>query len=116
MNHPRCEDFHFARIFRGDLLPTAIARHEHYLMARLGLKPGMRVLNVGCGTGSAAFELANFANVNVVGVDNEYHKVRNQNFQGVERQDPYCCRRSSVLSRLLDSQTCLTVYRSYMVR
>lgn len=34
------------------------------------LRPGMRVLDVGCGVGGPAIEIARFADVNVVGVNN----------------------------------------------
>ena len=36
----------------------------------------MRVLEVGCGVGTNAFELANFADVFVVGIDSDRSKVR----------------------------------------
>lgn len=67
--------FHFARHFRGDSLSVSLARHEHYLFANLDLKPGNRILNIGCGTGSVTLELAHFANVFVVGVDPDTSKV-----------------------------------------
>lgn len=34
------------------------------------LRPGMRVLDVGCGVGGPAREIARFADVNIVGVNN----------------------------------------------
>ncbi|KAI0318177.1 S-adenosyl-L-methionine-dependent methyltransferase [Amylostereum chailletii] len=71
--HP--PDFHFARVFRGDRHATALARHQHYLFARLRLKTGMRVLHVGCGSGAAAIELASFENVYVFGVDTDMSKI-----------------------------------------
>ncbi len=69
------DDFHFYRAFRGDQSGVSRQRHKHYLFSRLRLKPGMRVLDVGCGTGSAALELAQFANVHVCGVDTDPQKV-----------------------------------------
>lgn len=35
----------------------------------------MRLLELGCGTGGAALELANFANVSILGVDNDPNNV-----------------------------------------
>ncbi|KZV65867.1 S-adenosyl-L-methionine-dependent methyltransferase [Peniophora sp. CONT] len=69
-------DFHFCRVSRGDTLHNALTRHEHYLFSRLRLKAGMRVLQVGSGRGSVAVELANFYNVEVVGVDVDYDQIQ----------------------------------------
>ena len=38
------ESFHFARRFKGESFTESIARSEHFLALRLGLKPGMKVL------------------------------------------------------------------------
>jgi sterol 24-C-methyltransferase len=46
--------FHFAPRFEGESFEIAIQRHEHQLALRLDLQAGMRVLDVGCGVGSAA--------------------------------------------------------------
>ena len=73
-------NFHFSRVFKGDTVAVARVRHEHYLFSRLKLRtrPGvqLRVLEIGCGIGSAAFELAEYANVMVVGIDEDVQKVR----------------------------------------
>ncbi|EAU83718.1 sterol 24-C-methyltransferase [Coprinopsis cinerea okayama7 len=68
-------DFHFSRVYRGDSFAVSLARHEHYLFMRLELKPGMRALEIGCQSGDAAFELAQFSNVTVVGVDSDPEKI-----------------------------------------
>jgi sterol 24-C-methyltransferase len=39
------------------------------------LKPGMRVLDVGCGVGGPAREIARFAGVKIVGVNNNDFQV-----------------------------------------
>jgi cyclopropane fatty-acyl-phospholipid synthase-like methyltransferase len=46
-----CQSFHFCRFAAKEPFLQAIARHEHYLAARMDLKQGMRVLDVGCGVG-----------------------------------------------------------------
>jgi cyclopropane fatty-acyl-phospholipid synthase-like methyltransferase len=66
---------HFFRLCRGDTIELALARHRQYLWSQLGLKPGMRVLEIGSGYGTAAMELYNFAGVSVVGIDNNSSKV-----------------------------------------
>lgn len=66
---------HFSRIMKGDCATTALSRHEHYLFSRMELAPGMRVLEIGCGVGTAAFELANFADVLIIGFDEDRSKA-----------------------------------------
>jgi len=62
--------FHFSRFYKGEAFAASLARHEHYLSAKMGLQPGMRVLDVGCGVGGPAREIARFSDTNVVGVNN----------------------------------------------
>ena len=57
------------------LLLLKLARHEHYLAAQMGLKPGMRVLDVGCGVGGPAREIARFADVHITGVNNNDFQI-----------------------------------------
>lgn len=65
------ESFHFARYYKGEAFHQALARHEHYLAAQMNLRPGMRVLDVGCGVGGPAREIARFADVEIVGCNNK---------------------------------------------
>ncbi|KDN50860.1 putative delta(24)-sterol c-methyltransferase [Tilletiaria anomala UBC 951] len=69
------QNFHFARYYPGEAFYQAIARHEHYLAHTMGLKRGMRVLDVGCGVGGPAREIARFAGVNIVGINNNEYQV-----------------------------------------
>ena len=68
--------FHFSRFNKGEGFYQSLARHEHYLAAQMQLKPGMRVLDVGCGVGGPAREIAAFADVNIVGVNNNEFQVQ----------------------------------------
>ncbi|KAJ7079360.1 delta-sterol C-methyltransferase [Mycena crocata] len=70
------ESFHFCRFFKGEAFSAALARHEHYLAAQMGLKPGMRVLDVGCGVGGPAREIARFADVEIVGLNNNEFQIQ----------------------------------------
>jgi len=67
--------FHFARYYKGEAFYQAIARHEHYLSAQMGLKPGMKVLDVGCGVGGPAREIARFSGAHITGLNNNQFQV-----------------------------------------
>jgi sterol 24-C-methyltransferase len=41
----------------------------------MGLRPGMRVLDVGCGVGGPARQISMFADVNIVGLNNNEFQV-----------------------------------------
>jgi len=69
------QSFHFSRFYKGEGFHQSLARHEHYLAAQMGLKPGMRVLDVGCGVGGPAREIARFADVNIVGLNNNDFQI-----------------------------------------
>jgi SAM-dependent methyltransferase len=45
----------------------------------MGLKPGMRVLDVGCGVGGPAREIAGFAGVTIVGLNNNDFQIQRAN-------------------------------------
>lgn len=68
-------ELHFCRLFVGDDWDTALARHEHYLCARMCIQSNQLVLVIGCGVGDIPLELARYANVGVVAVDPDIVKV-----------------------------------------
>src|SRR5262249_37227920 len=45
------QSFHFAPRHRHEAFEASLARHEFYLAHMLSLRPGMKVLDVGCGVG-----------------------------------------------------------------
>ncbi|KAI4224887.1 MAG: hypothetical protein L6R36_004339 [Xanthoria steineri] len=49
-------------------IDAAMTRHQHFLAYIMGLKPGMKGLDAGCGTGGPSREIARFAGVNVTGL------------------------------------------------
>lgn len=69
------ESFHFAPRFRGETLRESIVRHEHHLAVRLGLKPGMKVLDIGCGVGGPMREIARVSGANIVGLNNNSYQI-----------------------------------------
>jgi len=67
--------FHFAPRFKNEAVAASIARHEHFLALRLGLKPGMKVLDVGCGVCGPMMEIARFSGATVIGINNNAYQV-----------------------------------------
>jgi sterol 24-C-methyltransferase len=53
----------------------ALARHEHYLAHRINITDSMTVLDVGCGVGKPAREIATFTGCNVVGLNNNAYQI-----------------------------------------
>jgi sterol 24-C-methyltransferase len=74
------DSFHFAHTKVGEAHMDAIYRHEHYLSEHLGLKKGDTAVDVGCGVGGPAREIASFSGADIVGITiNEYQVERAQN-------------------------------------
>jgi sterol 24-C-methyltransferase len=69
------QSFHFSRFYKGEAFAASLARHEHYLAAQMSLRPGMRVLDVGCGIGGPAREIARFSDVKIVGLNNNEFQI-----------------------------------------
>lgn len=59
----------------GESLLQALARHEHYLAYKMGIQEEMTVLDVGCGVGKPAREIATFTGCNVVGLNNNSYQI-----------------------------------------
>ncbi|KMP03222.1 sterol 24-C-methyltransferase (Delta(24)-sterol C-methyltransferase) [Coccidioides immitis H538.4] len=70
------QSFHLCRFAIGEPLQQALARHEHYLAYRINLSPDMHVLDVGCGVGRPAREMATFTGCNVVGLNNNGYQIQ----------------------------------------
>lgn len=67
--------FHFAHRLKHETHNESIRRHEHYLALRLGLKPGDKCLDVGCGIGGPLREIALFSGSHVTGVNNNAYQI-----------------------------------------
>ncbi|KAI5057579.1 hypothetical protein GOP47_0027981 [Adiantum capillus-veneris] len=68
--------FHFASRLYGETFQESIKRHEHYIALHLGLKPGMKVLDVGCGIGGPLREIANFSGASITGLNNNGNQIK----------------------------------------
>ena len=69
------QSFHFCRFSLGEPFYQAIARHEHYLAHSIGIKEGMKVLDVGCGVGGPAREIAKFTGAHITGLNNNDYQI-----------------------------------------
>lgn len=71
------ESFHFAPRYTGESFLASIARHEHFLARKLGLKESDNVLDVGCGIMGPARALSRFSGATITGLNlNEYQLSR----------------------------------------
>ena len=73
---------HMCSFEKGEAFADAIRRHERYVSDRLGLKPGMLVLDVGCGVGGPMREIARYSGARIVGanvVPEQVEKARRYN-------------------------------------
>ena len=69
------QSFHFSRFYKGEAFLASLARHEHYLASQMVLRPGMRVLDVGCGVGGPAREIARFTDAKIIGLNNNDFQI-----------------------------------------
>lgn len=69
------QSFHFCRFAYAEPFHQAIARHEHYLAAKIGIEEGDRVLDVGCGVGGPAREMAKFTGAHITGLNNNDYQI-----------------------------------------
>ncbi len=68
-------NFHFAPRRRGESFKAAQLRHQHFLADKLSMKPGMRILDAGCGVGGPTGNLARHSGASFVGINNNAYQV-----------------------------------------
>jgi sterol 24-C-methyltransferase len=78
------QSFHFAPRHKGESFEASLARHEFYLAHVLGLKPGMKVLDVGCGVGGPMRAIARFSGASITGVNNNDYQIKRGTKQNEE--------------------------------
>ena len=69
------DSFHFAPRKRGESFRESIVRHQVFLAKALGLKPGMRVLDVGCGVGGPLRMIVKASGAFVTGLNNHAYQL-----------------------------------------
>lgn len=82
------QSFHFGRASKGECFTQSIARHEHYIAHMIDIKKDMKVLDVGCGVGGPAREIAKFTGAYITGINlNEYQVERATRYAAKEKLD-----------------------------
>ncbi|CAI5975508.1 unnamed protein product [Closterium sp. NIES-64] len=85
------QSFHFSPALPGKSDREATIAHEEYIATILKLKPGMKVLDAGCGVGGPMRAIAAKSGANVTGVTiNEYQVERAQQHNARRGLDKLC--------------------------
>ncbi|MGM0576136.1 MAG: methyltransferase domain-containing protein [Myxococcota bacterium] len=69
------QSFHFSVRRPGESFKEATAAHERFLVESMGARPGMRIVDVGCGVGGPMRTFARTAGCEVVGVNNNAYQI-----------------------------------------
>lgn len=88
------QSFHFSTRRAGESFAEGLSRHERYLADALGLRPGMKAIDLGCGVGGPMREIARYSGASVVGVNNNAYQIsrgeRHTKRQHMERLTSFC--------------------------
>ena len=79
------DSFHFALFSGAETLPEAMVATERRLADEGGFRPGMRVLDIGCGVGGPALNIAEHSGAHVTGVNIVPHQVEIARRRAAER-------------------------------
>ena len=69
------QSFHFAPRRRGESFKASLLRHQYFLADRLSLKPGMQVIDVGCGVGGPMGNLARRFGASFTGININAYQI-----------------------------------------
>ena len=69
------QSFHFAPRRKEESFEESLTRHELFLSRTIGLRKGMRVLDVGCGVGGPLRAIARDSGARVVGLNNNSYQL-----------------------------------------
>lgn len=69
------QSFHFAPRWGNETFNESIVRAEYHIASRLGLKPGMRCMDIGCGVGGPMRNIAAFSGASVEGITLNQYQV-----------------------------------------
>ena len=80
------QSFHFAPRLRGESFKESLLRHEYFLADQLSLKPGMQVIDLGCGIGGPMRTLARYSGASFVGLNNNAYQIKRAEAQSQDIQ------------------------------
>lgn len=86
------QSFHFAPRYKNETFVESIKRAEHHLASRLGLKPGMTCLDVGCGVGGPMRNIAIFSGAKITGITINQYQVNIGNKYNASMGLDHLCR------------------------
>ncbi|CAM9405058.1 unnamed protein product, partial [Heterosigma akashiwo] len=69
------QSFHFGPRWRNEEFMESIKRAEYHLCSRLGMKPGVKALDVGCGVGGPMRHMAIFSEASIEGITINQYQV-----------------------------------------
>lgn len=69
------QSFHFAPRWKNETFDESIKRAEYHLASRLGLRPGMKCLDLGCGVGGPMRNIARFSGASITGITINQYQV-----------------------------------------
>jgi sterol 24-C-methyltransferase len=69
------QSFHFAPRWANETFNESIVRAEYHLASRLGLKPGMKCMDIGCGVGGPMRNIAAFSGASIEGMTINQYQV-----------------------------------------
>ena len=85
------QSFHFGPRFHNESFVESIKRAEYHLCSRLGMKPGVRALDVGCGVGGPMRNMAIFSGATIDGITiNEYQVNVGNKYNGMHGLSDIC--------------------------
>ena len=85
------ESFHFAPAKNGQSLEEAIRSHQHFLGKSMNLRPGLNVLDVGCGVGGPQRSIAREFGATITGLNiNEYQIKKCAAYNAEAELDELC--------------------------
>eukprot|EP01135_Chromosphaera_perkinsii_P005857 Nk52_evm6s369 gene=Nk52_evmTU6s369 len=85
------QSFHFSTGLPGESFAQATVRHEHYLGLKLGLEPGMKCVDIGCGVGGPMRNIARLTGANIVGINNNEYQIKRGNMHNVNAGLDHLC-------------------------
>jgi len=68
--------FHFAPRHLYEGFHASIARHEHFLAMKMKMEKDHKILDVGCGVGGPARQIARFSEAHVTGLNNNAYQIK----------------------------------------